>query len=197
MRPLQSTSGLARYTVPAALAVGLFAGGCTQSHTFVLRPVTMPTRLMSTSIVVAPSTVGVTPAIQTLFEKKLAEKLRPEAMVQAGAAGDLVIQYRFVLYDTGNTAARIGSGVANLAGSPFFGIGDGSLGIEATYSDSMGNILGQIVVDGPISGAFASAEGGLDSAATSIAKYAKANFVAGKVQECAAAASSGSDLAVR
>ena len=119
-------------------------------------------------------------------------------MLSPGRTGELIIQYRFVLFDTGSTAARIGSGVANLAGSPFFGLGDGNLGVEATFSDSMGNTLGQVVVDGPISGAFASAESGLGVAAASIAKYAKANFVSGRVDPSETASlRTSSDVAVR
>jgi hypothetical protein len=152
-------------------------GGCASSRTFVLEPAATPRTHMATSLRCLPSTVEVSPALTTRFEEMLARKLGPETRVVAGGAGDLIIEYRFVLFDAGSPAARVGAGVASLAGSPFYGLGDGALGLDVTFTDVAGRVVGHIVVDGPISGAFGSAESGVATAAASIARFTKANFV--------------------
>lgn len=160
----------------AALAASSFLAACTTSRTFVLEPAMGARVHIATSIERLPSTVEIDPALATTFESQLTRKLAPETSVVAGDSGDLSIRYRFVLYDTGSTAARVGAGVASLAGSPFYGLGDGALGVDVTFTSADGRVRGHIVVDGPISGAFGSTESGLASAAASIAKYTKANF---------------------
>lgn len=73
----------------------------------------------------------------------------------------------------------MGAGVASLAGSPFYGLGDGSVAIDVTFADSRGTTMGHILVDGPIAGAFGSEGDGLNAAAGAIAKYDKSNFSGG------------------
>jgi hypothetical protein len=47
MRSLQSISLLSRCSVPIVVGAGFLAGGCAQSHTFVLRQAAVQTRLMT------------------------------------------------------------------------------------------------------------------------------------------------------
>lgn len=155
-------------------ASGLSA--CSRSRTYVLDPVRPDARHDKVAIQRGASTVTVDDDAAKAFETTLKDKLKSEAMIGADDAAPLIIRYRFVLFDTGSTAARVGSGVAGLVGSPFYGIGDGALGVEATFTEPSGQTLGRILVDGPVSGAFASTDSAIDAAATSIARYAKANF---------------------
>ncbi|MEK6702055.1 MAG: hypothetical protein AABZ53_07320 [Planctomycetota bacterium] len=171
--PLRSIRVLTSLLVLA----GATLAGCSTSHTFVLDPAMPRMSHMTAALQQGSSTVKVDEKTARAFEAKLGERLRTEAKITASPTAELVIQYRFVLYETGSTAARLGSGVASLAGSPFYGIGDGTVGIEATFTDALGHPMGRILVDGPIAGAFASADSALDTAATSIARYTRANFV--------------------
>jgi hypothetical protein len=122
-----------------------------------------------------PSTVEGSAAATERLKNQLARKLSPQADVSD--EGDLVIAFRISLYDTGSTGLRVGSGVASLVGSPFYGVGDGAVGVDVRFQDANGNELGRIVVDGPIAGAFGSADNGLNAAADSIAKFAGAHFL--------------------
>ncbi len=153
-----------------------FASGCTSSRTFVLERVAEPGHHLAVSVDQLDATVPVGPGLAQRLEARLSTALSPHAMMNAEAA-DLMIAYRFVLFDDGSAAARVGAGIASLAGSPFYGLGDGAVGIEVVYSDRSGAPIGRIVVDGPIVGPFGSAESGLDGAAAAIACYTKANFL--------------------
>ncbi len=165
----------------ATLATIPLITACTTSRTFVLEPASAMRTHSLASIEHLPSTVTLDPSLasqfETRFESQLSRRLSPEASIVPPEAGDLNIRYRFVLYDAGSTATRVGAGVASLAGSPFYGLGDGALGVDVIFTNSDGRVLGRIVVDGPISGAFASADGALATAAASIARYAKQNFL--------------------
>lgn len=161
----------------AAAVCGAALSGCTASRTFVLDSATDQRSHTVASLTRLPSTVDVSPSLATRFEEELSRGLAPEARVAATPSEDLVIGYRFVLFDSGSAAARVGSGVASLVGSPFYGVGDGALGVEVTFSDAAGNTVGHILVEGPISGPFGSPESGVAAAAGSVAKYTKATFL--------------------
>lgn len=158
-----------------AAALGML-GGCVSSRTFVLERADESAIYMGVRFEQLPATVGVRPELARRFEERVSGKLGGGCIANSPAA-DLVITYRFVLFDNGNSAARLGAGIASLAGSPFYGVGDGSLGVEVTYSDQHGDALGRIVVDGPIAGLFGSAEDGVDAAAASVAAYTTAHFL--------------------
>lgn len=155
---------------------GLGAGtGCTSSRTFVLESAVVQRDHTSVTLRPLPSAVQASPDAGRRLEEQLARRLGPHAEIVAD--GDLVIAYRFSLFDQGSTGLRLGSGVASLIGSPFYGVGDGAIGVDVTFQDAGGRTLGRIVVDGPIAGAFGSTENGLSSAADSIAKFALAHYL--------------------
>jgi len=156
--------------------MSLAMGGCTPSRTFVLLQPSRVTVPRTLALRHDPATATVDPKDTERFEKKLAGKLKSVGGFEMGDPAELVIEYRFVLYDTGSEAARVTSGVAGVVGSPFYGIGDGSIGVEVTYATPDGARVGHIVTDGPISGAFASSDSAMDAVATEIAKYTRKNF---------------------
>lgn len=174
-RTHRSTSPLARLLLSAALmSAGL--GGCVSSKTFVLQPVTDGQIHGQIALEPSPASVKVEEGAVKDFEASLAKHLREYVGATTGRPADLVVQYRFVLFDQGSGVGRVGSGLAGLAGSPVYGIGDGAVGVEIVYKRADGTTIGQIVTDGPISGAFGTTSGALDSAALAVAKYTKANF---------------------
>jgi hypothetical protein len=159
----------------AALSL-ILATGCTSSKTFVLQPVREGVIHGHVALSRLEATTNVDPKAYTDFEAKLTEQLKAQVGAPIGQPTDLTLEYRFVLFDQGSTGARLGSGLAGLAGSPVYGVGDGAIGVEIVYKRPDGSTIGHIVTDGPISGAFGSTSGALDSAAAAVAKYTKANF---------------------
>lgn len=178
--------GVAAGLIGLGLVAGVLAGGCVSSRTFVLQPVAPGVTLGRVVVRAGESPVRVDDAARMDFEAKLAAQLRGKVGAEVGQPADLVIEYRFVLFDQGSGPLRVGSGLAALAGSPIYGIGDGAVGVEVVYLRPSGERVGHIVSDGPIAGAFASTGGALDTAAGAVADYTKANFtcpVCGRVGE--------------
>ncbi len=158
------------------LAASSLPGACTASRTFVLdAPVIMPGRA-GVALRHAPGTVAIADSAQAHFESELAAALAAYDQPVAPGDASITLRYRFVYFDRGNPAIRIGAGAASLLGSPFYGLGDGSVGVEATYIDLSGATIARIVADGPIAGAFASRDSGLEAAAESIAKFTASLF---------------------
>jgi hypothetical protein len=158
--------------------VGAVAG-CAGSRTFVLEPVSQSVDVGSIRLERLDAVVNTDAGAADDFEKKLAGQLTEQTgatIAGAGQHADLVVKHRFVLFDQGAGAARVGSGIAGVIGSPFYGIGDGSIGVEVIYTLPDGKNVGHIVSDGPITGAFGTTGGALESAAAAVAKYTKANF---------------------
>lgn len=83
----------------------------------------------------------------------------------------LTITYRFVQFQEGAQAARWLLGGMG-------GVGEGSMSVEAVFSDSSGQRLGKIIAEGRIgSGAFGGTfHNVLENAAQEIARYAAAHF---------------------
>jgi len=158
------------------LALAAPLAGCVSSKTFVLHPVEQGVTYGRVALKPSDASVKVDAMSQSDFEKKLAERLRREVGAEVGTPPDLILQYRFVLFDQGSGGARVASGITNVIGSPVYGIGDGAVGVEVTYLKPDGMKVGQIVTDGPIAGAFGSTSGALDAAALSVARYTKMNF---------------------
>jgi len=80
----------------------------------------------------------------------------------------LIVTYRFVQFQEGAQVARVF----------LHGVGDGSLSIEAEFSDQAGTILGKIITEGRVStgwfgGRFRNA---MEQAAKHLAKYAADHF---------------------
>jgi hypothetical protein len=150
--------------------------GCTSSKTFVLKPIPEGTSLGRIAVKPAESTTRIDPSAQSDFQSRLANQLKQVVGADVADPADLIVQYRFVLFDQGSSAVRVVSGLSNVAGSPIYGLGDGDVGVEVLYLKPDGTPIGHIVTDGPISGALGSTSAALDSAAASVAKYTKANF---------------------
>lgn len=173
----RSTSSLSPVVVAICASC---AGGCAGSRTYVLaHPApTAPARCIR--LVEAPPTSPIAEDARREFRDALASSLTTVAMVDRTDAADaeLTLRYRIVQYDAGNAAVRIGQGAASLLGSPFAGLGDGSVGVEVLYLAASGEPLGHIVADGPIAGLFGSTSGGLEAAAETIAAYTRDHFTA-------------------
>ncbi len=124
-----------------SLAAPMLVGGCSSSRTFVLQQ-PMP-GTVHTGLTLRPldGAVKVDPEAQKDFETKLSAKFKDQIGVAPSNHGDLVVQYRFTLFDQGAGAARVGSTIANIVGSPFYGIGDGAVGVEVVYSTADGKHL--------------------------------------------------------
>lgn len=149
---------------------------CTSSKTFVLQPVREGEISGRVALSRMEATAMVDPKAHADFEARLTEELGRQVGATVGDPADLIVQYRFVLFDQGSSGARVGSGIASLAGSPLYGVGDGAVGVEIVYKRPDGMTIGHIVTDGPIAGAFGSTSGAIGAAAASVAKYTKANF---------------------
>lgn len=175
-----NTAPLARRFLTLTLALTAAAAalltGCSPSRTFVLQQPTPNTVHSGLALKQLDSPINVDPEAKKTFENKLAAKLKDKVGVAPSDHGDLIVQYRFTLFDQGLSAARVGSTITNIVGSPFYGLGDGAVGVEVIYSKPDGTPLGHIVTDGSIAGAFGTTSGALDEAAGSIATYTKANF---------------------
>jgi hypothetical protein len=159
-----------------ALVLLALLPGCVSSKTFVLKPIPEGTTLGRIALKPAESTARVDPRAQSDFQSRLADQLKQVVGAVVADPADLIVQYRFVLFDQGSSAARVVSGLSNVAGSPIYGLGDGDVGVEVLYLKPDGTPIGHIVTDGPISGALGSTSAAFDSAAASVAKYTKANF---------------------
>jgi hypothetical protein len=158
------------------LSALVMLAGCTQGRTFVLSHPHAGAVHHGVAIRPLDAAVKVDPKADAEFRSKLSENLKKELKTEVTQEADLIVEYRFTLFEQGNTAARVGSGVASLAGSPFYGIGDGSVGVEVVFARPDGTELGHIVTDGSIAGAFGSTSSALGDAAGAIAKYTKMNF---------------------
>ena len=150
--------------------------GCVSSKTFVLEPVPPGSMFGRIALKPAEATIMVDPKVQADFQSKLSDQLKKFVGVELSEPPDILVQYRFVLFEQGSGASRIVSGLSNIAGSPIYGLGDGSIGVEVFYLKPDGTRIGHIITDGPISGAFGTTGSALDAAAASVAKYTKANF---------------------
>lgn len=167
------------HVLAASIMIAGVLGGCSSSRTFVLEPVSQEVDVGSIRLEKLDAVVNTDADAAGEFEAKLAKQLTKQTGANIAAAGehtDLVLKHRFVLFDQGAGAARVGSGIAGVIGSPFYGIGDGSIGVEIFYALPNGTTIGHIVSDGPITGTFGTTSAALDSAAAAVAKYTKANF---------------------
>lgn len=181
-------------TFAAAASVAFFAG-CASNRTYVLQPIMQPTaiaRPASVSVKALDPFVEVSPEDRAHFETDLAVMLKQIYGASPSQGGDVVLNYRFVLNDKGNAAYRVGSNVLNLVGSPFYGFGDGNIGVEVVYTRRDGTRLAHIVVDGTLSGAFGNTESAISEATTSIARFTQEHF--GTTQPAKAKAADSSSM---
>ena len=143
--------------------------GCGAGKTLVMEPPTSKKSVSSVQIVRGESTVEVPEEVLKTLETKLSEFLYKEGGYTNGPG--LTITYRFLQYNPGSQFSRwFWGGIGNA--------GQGSLTVEATYTDSSNQQLCKIQCEGVISsGAF----GGdfsyaVEKAANEISEYTKNNF---------------------
>jgi len=150
--------------------------GCIAGRTFVLERPAPSTVYTGVALRPMGEQIEVDPAVRLEFHEILTRKLTKELGVVPDDTGDLLLQYRITLFDEGEGAVRVGSTLTNFVGSPFYGLGDGAVGIEVRFVRRDGVTLGHIVTDGSISGAFGSSSSALEDAAGSIVKYVKMHY---------------------
>lgn len=162
-------------------ALVMTLGACTPSRTYVLE-------LPPERVAVAREQVQAVRLQESVslveFDKELAESFREElieALAKDPAIGvsddaPVTLSYRFVLLSKGDVPVRVGSGLLNLLGSPFYGLGDGAVGVEVMFAHSDGSPAGRILSDGPIAGIFGSAGEAVETSAKNIAEYTKQNY---------------------
>jgi hypothetical protein len=174
--------------VVRGLAVGcvgvvlLQAGGCTPAQTLVLQMPPSPQAggLAPVNLVSVEQEKGIVELSKEQaeqFRERLVKKLTTLSTFKEAPSSNstderLIIRYRFVHLDSGNVVARGISGAANLFGSPFYGVGDGAVAVEAKYLNRQGVEQARIVALGPISGALASSSSAIDASADIVARFA-------------------------
>jgi hypothetical protein len=146
-----------------------FLIGCGAGKTLVMEPPTSKKSVRSVEIVQGKCTVEVPEEVVKTLETKLSELLYKEGGYTNGP--ELTITYRFLQCNPGSQLSRwFWGGIGNA--------GQGSLTVEATYTDPSNKQLCKIQCEGVISsGAF----GGdfsfaVEKAANEIAEYTKKNF---------------------
>ncbi len=167
-----------RRSLPPVVLLGLAAwgSGCVSSRTYVLDT---PPAVEVRRVVAVAHTADTTEAdaeLATDFEAVLTQALAEHHAIGTADSADVVIRYKFVHVNEGSVPVRVVSGAAGLFGSPFYGLGDGSLVIDATFTDRAGRPLARIAADAPIAGFFASTGSGIDDAAGQIAEFLREHF---------------------
>jgi hypothetical protein len=163
----------------AALACGF--PGCTvhEHNAFVLDMPSPATRDLETvAIQERGSVVEFPPNLRQYFEEVLKKDLERDKgfrVVPLDTPHSLTLEYRVVGIDAGAAVARTIYGVVSFL-IPITGLGDGGLGVEASFHDSSGQRLARVFALGPVEGAFGSLEAGLRTAASSVAKFARLHF---------------------
>lgn len=153
----------------SALSVAVFVLiGCSgKGQTFVSEPPVTGQRFQSATIVEGASApIEMSAADKADFAERLREELHKEGRFMSG--NGLTITYRFVQYDEGIRSYRW-----------FFpGLGEGTLAVEAEFSDQDGRRLGKITAQGRIGGGAmgGSIKNAHARAAEEIATYAAAHF---------------------
>lgn len=152
--------------------------GCTSPQTIVLERPMSASHDSTVRVVRLHTDTDIDVQVQDTFEARLREGLMREQLFETKTVGNqpLTIEYRFVHRERGSSSVRVTAGVASLLGSPFYGLGDGALGVEVTYRNSRGESVGRLVADAPISGAFGNERGAAMDAATAIAKYTQQHY---------------------
>lgn len=145
-------------------------GGCGGGKTVVMAPLETQLRVATVDVMEENPTVNVPQEIRNSLRDKIGQLLYEEGAFQRGT--DLKIKYHFIYFNPGSQAARWAAG-------PFGGeAAQGSLIVQAKYSDSTGREVATIQAEGFIGGGFlgGSFNNAIDNAAKQIAEYTKRNF---------------------
>lgn len=149
--------------------VSVVLPGCGSGKTLVMEPSIVKTSATSINIVEGESTVKIPKEVIDKFHSKLAQLLFDENKFDRGS--EVTITYRFLQYDEGNQLARwFWGGIGNA--------GEGSITIEAVYTDSSNNRLAKIQSEGKIGSGFFGGDFSLaiEKAAEEISVYTINNF---------------------
>jgi hypothetical protein len=148
---------------------GLALAGCGAGKTMVMEPGAEAIKVGSIELREGRSTVNCPPAVLALFRSKLEAQLyKPGSFTQGG---DLSLTYQFVQYNAGDQFTRwFFGGLGNA--------GEGSITVQAIYTDRDGKQLGKIMSEGKIgSGAFGgSMDLAVQKAAEEVAQYTLTTF---------------------
>lgn len=153
----------------AILVAVLIFAGCGTARTFVMEPVSTKINANTVEIVEGKSTVDVPKEVTDKFHQQLEQILYDKE--KFGRGSELKITYRFIQYNKGNQFTRwMWGGIGNS--------GEGTLTIEAVYSDVTDKQLAKIQSEGKIgSGAFGGEfDLAINKAANAIAEYTVNNF---------------------
>lgn len=158
---------------------------CTPARTYVLdMPVAPAADLPAATSPSAPA-VAIKPASENLepsspllatFHSCLAKHLADSPAIELRDDAPVTISYRLILHIEGDTPVRVGSGLLNLLGSPFYGLGDGAVGFDIVYADRSGKPLGRIIAEGPISGILGTPDDAINTAARNVATFTRMNY---------------------
>jgi hypothetical protein len=128
------------------LLVGIFLlSGCGAGRTLVLDSSTKKSNASTVNIVQGKSTIDIPDDKINEFHSKLSQLIYDENNFETGS--DLTITYRFLQYNEGNQFTRwFWGGIGNA--------GEGTLTVEAVFSDLSGDKIARIQSEGKISSGF-------------------------------------------
>lgn len=174
------TSRARSWAVLALLGLGAVQG-CTPRQLFVLEAApayfTDPGQAAtSVALVELEPTAKIGTEQRTDFRTALETSLADDPALKVDDSAPLLLEYRFVHLSTGEVPVRVISGIAGLFGSPFYGLGDGSVGVEVRFRQRGGQDAGRVVIGSPITGFFGSVAEANQNAAEDIALYLKTNY---------------------
>jgi hypothetical protein len=148
---------------------GLTAAACGAGKTMVMEPGTEVVKAGSIMLQEGKSTVNCPPAVVALFRSKLEAQLyKPGGFTQGD---ELSLTYQFVQYNPGDQFTRwFFGGLGNA--------GEGSITVQAIYTDRAGKPVGKIMSEGKIgSGAFGgSIDFAVQKAAEEVVQYTLTTF---------------------
>jgi uncharacterized protein DUF4410 len=151
------------------VTIGLTVAACGAGKTMVMEPGPEKVTAASVELHEGDSTVNCPPAVVALFRSKLEAQLyKPGAFTQGN---DLSLTYQFVQYNPGDQFTRwFFGGLGNA--------GEGSITVQAVYTDKGGRQVGKIMSEGKIgSGAFGgSMDLAIQKSAEEVAQYTLTTF---------------------
>jgi hypothetical protein len=154
----------------AALAFALLLGGCSfgGSRTLIIDPVDTPMKVSTVTVIESRHTANMSPEDRQLFRKKLAAALYEDGQFTEG--GEMVIEYRILLHDPGDQAARYFIGL---------GAGEAEVIVEVSFLDQHGEQVSEIECSGRLTmGTFGGDfHAAYDKVVEEIVSYVESNFL--------------------
>jgi hypothetical protein len=156
-------------TLAALALIGIVLAACGAGKTMVMEASSQKVRADSVALIEGNSTALCPPDVVAAFKSKLTEKIYQPGTFSQGS--DVTLTYRFVQFTTGDRFQRwFFGGIGNA--------GEGSMTIEAVYTDKSGKQIGKIMSEGKIGSGFfgGSMDDALDKAANEVAQYTLVAF---------------------